>query len=315
MKHQIAILYSDSRFTPWNENIDVKTVKTIFENIPKEYHATIVHMTEPNNDLAELLKTFKFILNLCYGFQSHSQAEIALWLDKNNIPHLSTSGEIQSLVQDKLLTEALLLELKLPSVGSFTSLDSILKSSFENFIIKPRTGGCHRGILTLEKSELFHIFDSLDLENQLIQPYLIGREFSVAIIPSQDGSDYLALNPIEIKPFPKRTIFIAGQQYGVTEKDFNPELDENELEKLKTIAVSTHKLLNLRYYSRIDFRLHSGNFYILDVNSMPNLHPDYSMLPAILGSMGIHLSEFIERIFGVFESKYSTNLSLGSHQN
>lgn len=101
----VAILYAESQFTPWRENINLNTVLQIHKAIPNNLNVTIVHMTEPNYSLASLLRQFEWVLNLCYGFGRHSQADIAMWLDKNNIPHLSSNGIAQYIAQDKLTAE------------------------------------------------------------------------------------------------------------------------------------------------------------------------------------------------------------------
>ena len=297
----IAILYSDSQFTPWKENIDATTVKNILENIPSSYKTTIIHMTEPSNALANLLNNFQFVINVCYGYLDYSQSDIANWLDQHNIPHLSSSGKIQSVVQDKELTESVLINEGLPTAKSIKSPQEILESNFDYFIVKPVKGGCHRGISTYTKTQLLEDFNSIDLTNNLIQPYLTGREFSVAIIPNENGSDYQALHPVEVIPFPKRTIYIAGQQYGYTKKEFFPDLSSQKLQDLQKIAIDTHKKLQLKYYSRIDFRLHNDEFLILDVNAMPNLHPNLSVLPAILNSMNMPFKSFVERLIKCHE--------------
>lgn len=296
MENHIAILYSDSQFTPWKENIDSKTVKNILENIPSLYKTTIVHMTEPNDALASFLKNFQFVINVCYGYLNYSQSDIANWLDWHNIPHLSSSGKTQSLVQDKTLTENALIKLHLPTAKSLEKRLEITESKFDYFIVKPIKGGCHRGIYTYTKSQLLEAFNSMDLSSNLIQPYLTGREFSVAIIPSENGKNYKALHPVEIVPFPQRKVYIAGQQYGQTKKDFFPDLTIKQTQKLQNIATDAHVQLGLKYFSRIDFRLHDNDFLILDVNAMPNLHPQLSVLPAILCSMNIPFKSFVERI-------------------
>lgn len=315
MEKQIAILYADSQFTPWKENIDAITIKNILDSIPSPYKTTIIHMTEPSDHLASLLNNFKFVINVCYGFLEYSQADIACWLDEHNIPHLSSSGKTQSLVQDKLLTESKLINEGLPTAKSIQSQQEILDSSFDHFIVKPVKGGCHRGIYTYSKNQLLENFKNIDKSNNLIQPYLSGREFSVAVIPNDNGSSFEALHPVEIIPFPKRTIYIAGQQYGYTKKDFFPDLSIQKTRDLQKIALDTHKKLHLKYFSRIDFRLHNDEFLILDVNAMPNLHPNLSVLPAILNSMNMSFKSFIERIIKSHDFEREIETKLDNYKN
>lgn len=289
---KIGILYSESKFTPWRENIDTETLISLYRALPKNATGTIIHMTEPNKDMADLLKRYNLIINVCYGFDSYNQADIATWLDENNIPHLSSGGAQQQKAQDKLWVEQLLLE-----SGLFVpvSLQNTNNLHHNLYISKPRFGGCHRGIEIFTAEEVQVHFQKCSAENKLIQPYLIGREFSIAIIPNENGTQYEALPPLEVIPFPKRDIYLAGQSHGKTRKSYFPNIDSEMLNSLCDAAVSAHNALDLKFMSRVDIRWVNDTPYILDVNTMPNLHPRKSMLPGLLKVHKIGLATLLKR--------------------
>jgi D-alanine-D-alanine ligase len=289
---KIGILYSESKFTPWRENIDTETLISLYRALPKNATGTIIHMTEPNKDMADLLKRYNLIINVCYGFDSYNQADIAAWLDENNITHLSSGGAQQQKAQDKLWVEQLLLE-----SGLFVpvSLQHTNNLHHNLYISKPRFGGCHRGIEIFTAEEVQVHFQKCSAENKLIQPYLIGREFSIAIIPDENGTQYEALPPLEVIPFPKRDIYLAGQSHGKTRKSYFPNIDSEMLNSLCDAAVSAHNALDLKFMSRVDIRWVDNTPYILDVNTMPNLHPRKSMLPGLLKVHKIGLATLLKR--------------------
>jgi len=289
---KIGILYSESKFTPWRENIDTETLISLYRALPKNATGTIIHMTKPNKDMADLLKRYNLIINVCYGFDNYNQADIATWLDENNITHLSSGGAQQQKAQDKLWVEQLLLE-----SGLFVpvSLQNTNNLHHNLYISKPRFGGCHRGIEIFTAEEVPVHFQKCSAENKLIQPYLIGREFSIAIIPNEDGTQYEALPPLEVIPFPKRDIYLAGQSHGKTRKNFFPNIDSVMLNSLCDAAVSAHNALDLKFMSRVDIRWVDNTPYILDVNTMPNLHPRKSMLPGLLKVHKIGLTTLLKR--------------------
>lgn len=289
----VAILYAESQFTPWQENINLSTVLNVNKSIPQEFNVSIIHMIEPNAALASLLKQFHWVFNMCYGFGRHSQADIAMWLDQNNIPHLSSNGIAQYIAQDKITVEKRLIE---AGIDVPRSLVSPMDLTHENYISKPRLGGCHRNIEIVNKNEVKKNWQRWKLEGKIVQPYLCGREFSVAILPTEDGFNMTSLPPLEIIPTPSRTVFIAGSSMGKTKRDFFPLLNEMELYKINSVAMKAHKTLNLEYMSRIDFRLIDNIPYVLDVNTMPNLHPTQSMFPALLKMHKIGMPNFIERL-------------------
>ena len=190
---KIAILYAESRFTPWRENIDTKTVIHLYKSLPKSAEGTIIHMTKPNEELGKLLSKFDFVINLCYGYSHLSQADVAEWLDQNNIKHLSSGGIQQQMAQDKLFVENALIDHEVAVPKSIQQLSEISQGLY---ISKPRKGGCHRGIEITDAQTAFEKFESNCSEGKLTQPYLIGREFSVAIIPNETGTGFETLPPV-----------------------------------------------------------------------------------------------------------------------
>ena len=53
--------------------------------------------------------------------------------------------------------------------------------------------------------------------------------------------------------------------------------------------------MKIRGMSRTDIRIHQGEIYILDINTMPNLDAK-SFLPSIAQNQGIDLKELFKRI-------------------
>jgi D-alanine-D-alanine ligase len=290
----IAILYAESRFTPWSENIDAETVVRAYKALRASYSVSLVHMTEPNPDLTDLLRTYDAVLNLCNGYRSHAQCDIAMWLDEAGIPQIANSGASQVIAQDKRRTESLLHECGLPVVRSVTSPDIHVLSA--HVIAKPRCGGCHRNIDVVPTEQLSEHWERWVRMDYLVQPYLTGREFSVAVLPASRGRGFEALEPVEIVPVPRRDVFIAGQSMGRTVREFHPELHASERRILKETAIRAHEMVGFTYSSRVDFRMWNGQVFILDVNAMPNMHPTLSLFPSLLREHGIRLSDFYKRL-------------------
>jgi D-alanine-D-alanine ligase-like ATP-grasp enzyme len=75
-----------------------------------------------------------------------------------------------------------------------------------------------------------------------------------------------------------------------------------------------HNLLGLKYFSRVDFRVVNGTCYVLDVNTMPNMHPQKSLIPAMLQNDHMPLSDFIYRLIELNKQISSVNLTkLNAH--
>lgn len=62
-------------------------------------------------------------------------------------------------------------------------------------------------------------------------------------------------------------------------------------------AEKLHKKIGLTGMSRTDFRVDkNGHIYALDVNDMPNMDPERSLLPAICQYNGVAIMDLIKRI-------------------
>jgi D-alanine-D-alanine ligase len=288
---RLVILYAESEFTPWKENIDTYTVNFIRELLDNEYAIDIRHMEYPSVYLAKLLAQYDAVINLCYGFMDCSQSDIATWLDNHHVNHFSSPGWIQRQVQDKLWVEKKASSFGI-TVPESLSHDSILDHE-SLYILKPRFGSCHQGIHIMKGNSMSSLLNSGDYSNHLLQHYISGREFSVAVIPSDCGIVYRALPPVEIAPNSDRAIFIAGNTFGGTHRLFDYTLDNEVKLQLESASASFHQHLGLRYMSRLDFRVQGNKTYLLDVNAMPNLHPIKSLLPALLQHNGYTLKDLI----------------------
>lgn len=290
---KLIYLYSDSTFTPWKENIFGNTIATFLRSTPENYYPYVTHFVGFTNEFADFLKQFDVVFNVCYGFNEAGQADIAHWLDSHEINHTASPFEVQILAKDKTNLPQICQEIALKT-PPIIALSDIKISDYSRFIVKPRMGSLHLNMLVFEKNEIPYE-ELLEREDYIIQPYLSGREFTIGVIPNENGSNYMALNPLEIRPNDQREVYIAGQSYGITEKILNPDLDENLKNEMMQKVLSLHKFMKIRGMSRTDIRIYNDEIYILDINTMPNLDAK-SFLPSIALNEGINLKALFHRI-------------------
>jgi D-alanine-D-alanine ligase len=73
-------------------------------------------------------------------------------------------------------------------------------------------------------------------------------------------------------------------------------IDEDLAARLQMLALSAHRLLGLRDYSRCDFIIRADNRpYVLEVNSLPGLTP-VSLVRDACAAVGIGFEALIERL-------------------
>ncbi len=79
---------------------------------------------------------------------------------------------------------------------------------------------------------------------------------------------------------------------------FPRAIDDDLAARLQMLALSAHRLLGLRDYSRSDFIIRSDNRpYLLEINSLPGL-TQASLLPDACAGAGIGFEALIERLIG-----------------
>jgi D-alanine-D-alanine ligase len=297
---RLLILYTESDFTPWKENITPDTLLSVLNATSLNYKTAITHFNGPDESLARLLKRFDLVVNLCYGYENYSQADVVKWLDMLSVPHTSSTWGSQILAMDKSLLPKICSELQLDTPGLLT-LEQVLGNT-QTMILKPRYGSLHRGIRIFRNNEI--TIDEVFNEDILIQPYIYGREFTVAVIPDAESNDYICLPPVEIVPLNNESEFIAGNAAGRTSVKFEPHLPEGVKKKMMKSILKLHRHMGLRGMSRTDVRLTENKLYILDVNCMPNMEPNKSFLPLIARHHGISYHDLIQRLILRFVKHY-----------
>jgi D-alanine-D-alanine ligase len=299
---RVLILYTESDFTPWKENISTDTLAAVMNAASLNYKTAITHFTGFEDSFASFLRRFDLVINLCYGFDSNSQTDIVCWLDTNAIPHTSSTCSAQLIAQDKAMLPAICGELgfKTPRL---LDVNDILGST-ETMLLKPRFGSLHRGVKIFRSNEI--TIDEILNDEIIIQPYIYGREFTVAIIPGINGSDDICLPPVEIIPVNGEKEFIAGNAAGRTTVNYEPQIGLYLENKIMRQVLALHKRMGLQGMSRTDIRVDGNEIYILDVNSMPNLEPSKSFLPLIARHNHISFHELINRIISQFLSYYTS---------
>lgn len=289
----IAFLYTRSKLTPWNENVGRGTLRFLINHVPVNFISEIVHFDGFTFKMIDKLSEFDLIFNLSYGYKTAGQVEVAYWLEQYNFKLTTAPASALAIAQDKSLLPKICRALGQNTPELITDFQYIKDDLF--YISKPFNGSCHRNI-NINTGRWFRQ-NHIPVEGYLLQPYISGREFSVAVIPTADTEGYTALPPVEIVPENHDDIFVAGQFYGTTHKVFSPNITHNIKYELMDQAVALHKFIGLKGMSRTDFRVsQDGVIFVLDVNAMPNMHPQKSVLPAICRYHGIGFTDLIQRI-------------------
>lgn len=160
-------------------------------------------------------------------------------------------------------------------------------------IVKPSNAGSTVGLTVVrEPTELEAAVASaaaVDAE-VMLERFVPGREFTVGVL----GEEALAVGEI----IPQHEIFDYECKYtpGMTREVFPADVPEPQRDRLRTMALDTHRALKLRDFSRVDFRLDaSGAPLCLEANTLPGLTAT-SLLPQCAAAVGISFEDLCDRI-------------------
>ena len=232
------------------------------------------------------------------GEDGHVQA----LLDHLGIPYQGSGVEASALAMDKHMTKKLLAAEGLPTAAwdlfdlSGGTLPLLPGSLDLPLVIKPRYEGSSQGVTIVKTHEQWTsaMLSAAKTYSQIMaEEFIEGREITVPILGEE------ALPVIEIVPTTEDFYnYSAKYEPGGSSHIVPAKIDEDLAARLQMLALSVHRLLGLRDYSRTDFIVSKeGRPQILEVNTLPGLTPT-SLLPDSCASIGISYEALIDRLIG-----------------
>jgi D-alanine-D-alanine ligase len=164
--------------------------------------------------------------------------------------------------------------------------------------VKPNTGGSSLGISRVEsKSDLKDAIE-LAFETEcisvLIESLLDGREFSVGVVPDENGLP-IAMPITEI--ITENVFFDYEAKYEGASEEITPaNISPESAALINETALKATQILNCKGMVRVDVIVVNGGIpAVLEINAVPGFSKN-SILPQQLSCFGIGLPEIISRI-------------------
>jgi D-alanine-D-alanine ligase len=176
-------------------------------------------------------------------------------------------------------------------------VETVLKKLGLPVVVKPLSEGSSFGIsiVRAEKDLLPAIENAWTLENEImVEAFLTGREITCGVL----GNDAIEPLPlIEIIPSEKYSFFDYEAKYlpGASQEICPADLDEPTVELIQDMAITAHKALCLKGYSRSDFILTDDGPYILETNTVPGMTQN-SLLPLAAKTAGMDFPALASRL-------------------
>lgn len=230
------------------------------------------------------------------------------YLDEHDIAYTGSGQKAHELELDKPKAKQHLLNAGLKTSAFYEILrDQPLKE--ENIslnyplFIKPTNRG---GGLGIDSDSVAHNFEQLQTKvrslredfrsDALVEEYLPGREFSVAILKDEVRAEYSTM-PLElIAPLSDKGVRILSAQVKSEDSESFLRVDDSAIKlQINDLALRAFQVLGARDYGRIDIRLDaSGTPQFLEANLIPSLIEGYGNFPkACLLNLGLDYESMI----------------------
>jgi len=318
-----SVIEAYAEWDTWETIIALKDAIEVFHNVT---------LIEADNNAFEKFKQSKpdIVFNIAEGFNNLSrESQIPAMLDMLKIPYTGSDALTLGICLDKARTKEILSYYNIPN-ANFILVDKIKPLSNHSIefpsIVKPVSEGSSKGIFNSSLVRNYYELNAeikrvIDVYNQpaIIEEFLPGKEFTVALIGNEDNTEILPIVEIMYDNFPDdiEHLYSYEAKWILDTKDnvFDvfecpAAIDKNLGKQIKDIVLQTYNVLRCKDWSRIDIRLDKNGIpNVIEINPLPGIMPDpneNSSFPKAARVAGINYNELIQRV--LFEACKRYNL-------
>ncbi len=217
-------------------------------------------------------------------------------LDLVGIPYTGSGMLGSAMAMDKDITKRLLRDAGVPTAEwrmAPITVEEVESALGWPVVVKPSKQGSTLGLTVVKEPGQYD--DALELafrydDEVMVERFVPGRELTVPVV----GDEALPVGEI----ISKNEIFDYEAKYqpGMAEEIFPADLPDEITREAQRLALVTHRVLKLRGFSRVDFRLDDdGRLWCLEVNTLPGM-TSASLVPKAAKAGGIAFTRLCERI-------------------
>ena len=288
-----------------------ETIIAISSALARQGHV-VVHL-EATPDLPRVLAEadVDLIFNIAEGVEGRNrEAQVPALCELLGIPYTGSDSATLAIALDKALCKKVLMQhdILTPKFQVMETGRERLSSDLSfPLIVKPNAEGSSKGIANA------NVVDNLDelrtavrsildryRQPAIIEEYISGREFTVGLL---GGKRARVLPPMEIRfidPSIKRPVydFVVKQEWKKhVYYECPAKLTDAERKNIEKVARDTFWALDCRDVARVDLRMDDeGRIYVLEVNPLAGLTPNYSDLVLISKAAGMDYDQLMGEI-------------------
>ncbi len=313
-RRTLSALYNKQDVRGRNNNDDHMSVKKALLKNNHDVKTLIVDKKILSN--INKLKSCDIVFNLAdEGFYENVPSQepyFPAFLDANEIKYTGSGYLTLGISNNKALTKKLLLGNRIPTPKFQIMSNPMEKLDSElcfPFIVKPLcedgSVGIRNDSVVRNKSQLnskIKFVLSTYKQPALIEEYIEGREFNVAIL-GNEKPEILEISEIifdlpknfnKIVSYNAKWLSRSREYKGTTPKC--PAAVSNKLRrKIIDVSLSVYKSLNLYDYGRIDLRVKENNVFVIEANPNPDISENGG-LANIARSSSLQYDELIQKI-------------------
>jgi D-alanine-D-alanine ligase len=289
-----------------------------------------VELVEANEFAFEKFKEIQpdIVFNFAEGLKGISrEAQIPAMLDMLSIPYTGSDPLTLATCLDKARTKEILTYHGIPNAKFILAdkLDGIQNHNLMfPLMVKPYSEGSGKGIFSTS-----YVKNDEELEREvnrvlseynqpaLIEEFLPGKEFTVAVIGNDNETEVLPIVEINYNDFPEDFIPIYSfEAKWILDTRENPldiftcpaVIDRGLETQIKETVLKAYKTLRCKDWSRIDVRLDSNNIpNIIEVNPIPGILPnpeDNSCFPKAARTVGLSYDDMVNKVLYVAAKRH-----------
>ncbi|MFA4989570.1 MAG: ATP-grasp domain-containing protein [Candidatus Omnitrophota bacterium] len=302
----------------FSECDSAETINAIVGAIRKKGH----HVEAIDVEYPRLFSYFKensvdMVFNIAEGQSGRfRESEVPAILDYLNIPYTGSNTFSLALALNKALTKKILKAENIPTPNFQVFLKGTEELSPElkfPLIVKPNCEGSAKGIskknVVHNAADLFkRVREIRDIYHQeaLVEEFIEGRELTVGILEN-GRTKVLPILEIDFSGCRNSGEYFyswkmkehqGNKRLGLVPVFHCPaRLDKETEERVKEVALKTHRAVGCLDISRTDIRLDKFNTpYVLEINPLPGLDPKESNFPIMAYADGMQYEDLIEAI-------------------
>ncbi len=266
-----------------------ETIEALAKAIESHGHTVIPLEATPELPRVLMTSSVDIVFNVAEGISGRNrEAQVPNLCELLGIPYTGSDSATLSICLDKALCKRMLRDVATPQFQLLMTGREKLRPLKFPVIVKPNAEGTSKGIsaksVVDDEAGVREIAQGIIGrygQPALVEEYVHGRELTVGLLGERRPRVLPPMEVVFLKPSERAVYDYACKQDW--EKHVRYEvpaaLTKEELRAVERTSRSTFMSLGCRDVARVDLRLApDGTVYVIEVNPLPGLTPDYSDL-------------------------------------